>query len=131
MASITDLTVKKADTTTDILWTGMNGSAGDKLPAIWRSNTVGASVAFRPEFQMWAYTASSGTQRGVKTSLVYPILEVDGSITRVIGYCTQVSETKLLLKATDADAGEAVAQGINLLDHATLIAAIKSGFPPS
>lgn len=131
MPAMADITVKKADNTTDILWTAMSPSAGDKVPAIWRSNTVGASVAFRPELQMWSFSASGGTQRSVKTSLVYPILEVDGSITRVIGYCTQVSETKLLLKATDADAGEAVAQGINLLDSTLLVAAIKAGFAPT
>lgn len=131
MPAMADITVKKADNTTDILWTAMSPSAGDKVPAIWRSNTVGASVAFRPELQMWSFSASGGTQRSVKTSLVYPILEVDGSITRVIGYCTQVTETKLLLKATDADAGEAVAQGINLLDSTLLVAAIKAGFAPT
>lgn len=128
MPAMANLTVKKADGTTDIVWTALSPSAGDKVPAIWRSQTVGAAVAFRPEFRLWSYGVPSGLQRAVKSSLVYPILQVDGTVTKVIGYCTQVTETKLLLAAPDADAGEAVYQGFNLVGHASVKQAVKEGF---
>lgn len=131
MPNMANITVKKADGTTDIVWTNKSPSAGDKVPAIWRSDTVGASVAFRPEFRLWSYGASGGTQRSVKSSLVYPILEVDGTITRVIGYCTQVSETKLLLKASDADSKECAYQGFNLLGSALVKQSVWEGFAPT
>lgn len=131
MASQANLTVKKANGSTDIVWTGLSPSAGDKVPAIWRSQTVGTSVAQRPEFRLWSYGAPNGNQRIVKSSMVYPIVETDGSISRVVGYCTQVSETKVYLNATDADAGEAVYQGCNLLAHADIKAAILAGFAPT
>lgn len=131
MPAIGNMTVKKADGTTDIIWTALSPSAGDKVPAIWRSQTVGSSVALRPEFRMWSFGNAGNTQRVIKTSLVYPVVQLDGTVSKVIGYCTQTTETKLLLAATDADAGEVVHQGFNILALAATKAAVKDGFAPT
>lgn len=131
MPSMANLTVKKADGTTDIVWTGLSPSAGDKVPAVWRSQTIGANVQQRPEFRLWSFGTPNGNQRTVKSSLVYPVLQVAGGVTTVIGFCTQVMETKIAIVASDADAGECVYQGFNILSTALIKQAVKEGFAPT
>lgn len=116
MSAAGNETVLKYDGTTNIVWTLKSPSAGDKVPASWRSETVGSAAAFRPEFRQWAYDAPSGKQRVVKTSCVYPVTGVDatGGRTKVFGYVTRVTETKIFSEAPDTDVQEAVAQSMGL-----------------
>lgn len=130
MPQMANITVKKADGTTDILWTAMAPAAGDKSSAIWRSNTVGASVAQRPELRMQSQGNSQGTQRVIKTNFVYPILATENGVVMIKGYVTQVTESKITLTAPDADAKEAVYQGFNLLSSALVKDAVQAGFAP-
>jgi hypothetical protein len=51
MPALADITVKMADGTTNITYTGIVPSAGDKTPAVWRSNSVGGSIGQRPELR--------------------------------------------------------------------------------
>ena len=131
MPNMAAITVKKADGTTDIVWTNMSPSAGDRVQAVWRSQTVGGTVAQRPSFSAWAFGTPGGNQREFKTALVYPILQVASGVTTIIGYCTQTSDTKVLLNAPDVDAGEAVYQGFNLLGSALIKQSAKEGFAPT
>jgi hypothetical protein len=131
MPNMANITIKKADGTTDIVWAQKSPSAGDKVPAIWRSDTVGASAAHRPEFKVWTFGTPNGKQRVAKTTLTYPITVLDGTLTKVVGYCTQVTETKVFMEATDVEAGEVVNQGFNLLASALIKQAVKEGFAPT
>jgi len=133
MPNMADITVKKADGTTDIVWSALSPSAGDKVAAIWRSQTVGAAVAYRPEFKLWTFSAPNGTQRVAKATLVYPVTETDSSsgLTKVVGFITQVVETKVLGLAADTVAAEAVYQAQNLMASALVKQSIKDGFAPT
>jgi len=123
-----NMTVKKADGTTDITYTALSPSAGDKTPAIWRSNTVGASVAQRPEFRATANQLVNN-KRVLKTNFVFPI--VDAITNTVIDYVTIVMESKISLKATDVDVKEAVYQGLNLVSNALIKQSASDGFAPT
>lgn len=127
-----NLTVKKADGTTDIVWTALAPSAGDKVPAVWRSQTVGTAVAYRPEFKLWTLSNGSGNQRVAKATLVYPVTQTDTSnIPKVVGYITFTGEVKVATLATDVDAGEAVYQAMNLMSSPLVKQSIKEGFAPT
>jgi len=127
------LTVKKADGTTDIDYTPMTPSAGDKTPAIWRANSVGDSVALRPEFRAIGMPSPDGTRRTLKTNLVFPVVVVDfmSGARKVTGYITQVTETKIFLAADDETVAEAIAQGANLTNTALMRECAKVGFAPN
>ena len=133
MPQMANLTVKKADGTTDAVFTAMTPSAGDKSPAIWRSNSVGTSVALRPEFRAYGLPSPDGARRTFKTNLVYPAVITDNAsgLKKVAGYITQVTETKIFLAADDATVAEAIAQGANLNSTALMRECAKVGFAPN
>lgn len=131
MPNMADITVKKANGSTDIVWTGVNPSSGDKVAALWKSQTVGASALQRPTLRLWAADASAGAQRSIRTALVYPILQTENGVVKVIGYCTQNSESKIYTDALDADVGEVVHQGFNLLASPLIKSCVIAGFGPT
>lgn len=133
MPQMANLTVKKSDGTTDIVYTSMTPSAGDKTPAIWRANTVGDSVALRPEFRAVGMPSPDGARRTLKTNLVFPVVVTDNAsgLKKVAGYITQVVETKIFLAADDATVAEAVAQGANLVNTALMRECARVGFAPN
>lgn len=131
MTAMANITVKKADGTTDIVWAGLSPSAGDKVPAIWRSQTVGASVAFRPEFKLTTSSPPNGNQRSSKATMVYPVVETIAGKSSVLGYITFSGEFKVLNLAPDVDAGEAVYQCMNLLGSSLIKQSVKEGFAPT
>lgn len=129
MPAIANYTIKKADGTTDIVWTGMLGAAGDKTPAIWRSNTVGLSVAHRPEMKYWAYNTPSSSHRVQRVTTVFPVTYVENGITKVLGYSSFSSEYKSLISAPDSDVAEFAAQTVG--SQSAIKAFLVSGFPPN
>jgi hypothetical protein len=46
-----NITVKNA-ANADVLWTAVTPSAGDRSPAVWRSNTASDMLAYRPQFSL-------------------------------------------------------------------------------
>lgn len=128
MPQMANITVKKADGTTDIVYTAMSPSAGDKTPAIWRSNTVGTSVAQRPEFKATS-AQLNGNKRQLKTNFVYPI--VDPISDKVIDYVTVVMDVKSSLAGKDADVREAVFQALHLNSSALVKQSAADGFAPT
>jgi hypothetical protein len=72
MPSMADIIVKKNDGTTNITFTAMVASAGDKSQAIWRSTTVGTAAAHQPELRMTSRANGTGTARRVDLHFSYP-----------------------------------------------------------
>lgn len=65
MPSIANVTVKKADGTTDIVYDALTGAAGDGSPAVWRQDT-GANAALPVGFR--ALVQMSSVNNGPKTA---------------------------------------------------------------
>lgn len=122
-----DMTIKKYDGTTDIVWTNAGPGGGDGNPAFWRPASVGTSVAKRPVARFW--TQSSNTARQVcRFTVSYPLVDaVSGAI---LDYITESSEMKIPVVALDTDVQEAVAQFGNLRDHALIIASLIARSAP-
>lgn len=128
MPILANITVKKADNTTDIVWTAKSPSSGDKVPAILRSDTVGAAVAFRPEIRLWSYDASKGAQRALKATVVWPHTVTESGVVKVVGYSSFSGEFKIFNTAADIEVGEFAAQVPNLIATALVKQCIKEGF---
>lgn len=132
MPQIANITVKKNDGTTDVVYTQTVPSAGDKTPAIWRSNSVGTAAAHRPEFRVKSESNGPKTARRVEGTLMYPSLVTgtDGKVT-VADRCILSINAVVPLGMSDADVNEAVSQGVNLFASTLIKDTIKSGYAPT
>lgn len=132
MPQIADLTVKKNDGTTDVTYTAVVPSAGDKSPAIWRSTTVGSAAAHQPSLVLSSRNNGNGTARRLEGQAVYPSLVTgtDGRVS-VADRCI-ISINGVIPQGMPADdVNEAVSQALNLFATALVKSAFKSGYAPS
>lgn len=131
MTQAANITIKKADGTTDITWTLMQPASGDGSNAVWRSNTVGDSPAVRPQLSVTSKAASSGV-RHVNGTLSYPsfVEDADG-IQQIQGVNYFNFHASIAPGALDSDSNEMAAQAANLLASTILKAVNASGFAPT
>lgn len=129
MPSLANITVKKNDGTTDIVWSGIAAASGDSSPAVWRSETVGTAVSHRPVLRMTSKDNVPKTLRRVDVQLNYPepITGTD-SITRVANNGVFTLSVALPNGMADAVKNEFVSQGLNLLASTLVKDCVKSGF---
>lgn len=132
MPSLANITVKKNDGVTDITYTGIAASSGDSSPAVFRSNSVGAAVAFRPEFRVVSRSNGSKTARRVEGSFVYPetVTGTDG-VTRVAERALGSFSFLLPNGMSEVNSAEAASQFLNLCAATLTKDSVKSGFAPT
>lgn len=127
MPAMIDLTVKKFDGTTDIVYTGLSQSNGDGTFAKWRQDTGNtAPPAARPQFWFRAGEKPNG-KRYVEYIYVAPYFYTDTTTSQVV-----VSDKLIAFRGGQwvipqsipaSFANEAVAQATNLIAHASIRAA--------
>jgi hypothetical protein len=132
MPSLANITVKKNDGTTDIIWSGVAASAGDKSPALWRSATVGSAPAFQPAMKMTSRDNGTKSARRVDVEVTYPYTTVgsDGK-TYMAEKAIFTGSFLVPLGMPSADFNEAVSQGMNLMASTLVKDSFKAGFAPT
>jgi hypothetical protein len=132
MSAQTNVTIKKNDGTTDITYTGVAPSGGDKSPAVYRSQTIGSAMAHQPEMRITSRSNGPGTARRVEGVYVYPSLVTggDGKISVDNKFILQFSAV-VPLGMTTLDLLEAASQGANFIAHAQTKDTLKTGFAPT
>lgn len=128
MPSFANLTVKKYDGTTDVVYTAKSPAAGDGSNAIFRNETVGTTIAQQPEFR---FRAQAMSKKGVpyrvaNSSYKWPksiTSSITGEVTVVNGVTVTV-QVEVNQTMSGAEVNEAVYQALNL----TANAAVKQGF---
>lgn len=132
MPSMANITVKKNDGTTDVIYMGVQPSAGDKSPAVWQNQSVGSAVAHRPEFRTVAQDNGTNTARRVNMSYMYPSLVTgsDGRIS-VADKVTFNGSFSLPKAMPQVDTNEAAVQLANLIASALVKEMLKSGYSAS
>jgi hypothetical protein len=132
MAAMADLTVKKADETTNIVFAQKVPSAGDRTPAVWKSTTVGTAPAHQPSFSLTSRNNADGKVRRVEYAFAYPQTAVasDGSIS-VVNLFQGSGSYAVPQGMPQADLNEAVAQCNNILASALVKQSIKDGYAPT
>lgn len=131
MPQIGNITVKKNDGVTDVVYTAVVPSAGDKSPAIFKSNSVGTSANARPEFRVSSLANRQRTTRVVEGNLVYPTTVTENGVTSVAHRTLVQVRVTVPQGAPDTDIAEAVSQGVNLLGSVLMRDTFKSGYAPS
>lgn len=130
MPSLANITVKKADGTTDITYTGVVPSSGDSTPAIWKSQTVGSAQAHQPELRLVARDSADKKKRILRMTFLYPSIQTDSTtgrttvVNRAFATCDFTFDTDM----PQTDVNEAVAQFFNLGDSSLIVDCVKVGY---
>lgn len=129
MPSMANLTVKKNDNTTDVTYTTVVASGGEKSPAIWRNNTIGTAPNQRPELRLASRFNGDQSGRRLEGSYSYPSLVTgsDGKVT--VANRFNFSFSGIVPAAMpDADLNEAVSQCLHLMATTLMKDQFKTGF---
>jgi len=133
MPTMANITVKKHDGTTDIVYSAMSPSSGDGVPAIWKSTTVGVASAHQPELRLSARDAGKGASRALRGTFQYPQIATDSTtgLTTVVNRAAASLDVTFPKGMSQTDIAEFSAQFGNLL-HSTLIqACLEAGYSAS
>lgn len=133
MPSIANITVKKDNGTTDIVYTGVSPSSGDGTPAVWKSSTVGTSPSHQPEFRLMAKEAKQGANRVLRSSMQYPQIATNTttSVTSVVDKAFADTNWNIPKGMTQTDINEFVSQYANLIVSTLVKDCVKSGYSAS
>lgn len=129
MPAIANITIKKANGTTDITYAAKSPSAGDGVPAVWRSDTVGFAQAHQPEFRLAAREASKGLKRALRSTYVYPQIATNSTtgVTSVIDKAVFSFDATIPKGMAAADVSEAAYQFANIVASALVKQCLADG----
>lgn len=131
MATVADIIVKKADGTTNITYTAIAGSAGDKSPAVYRSETSATMRSNRDVVTLTCQDNGPKTARRTSAKAVMPVARVVNTVEtvtdKVIGDISILVPNAL----TDAEINEKVEQLLNMFACPVFRAAFKAGLAPN
>lgn len=133
MPSMANITVKKYDGTTDIVYTALSPSGGDSTPAQWRVDSIGTIPSNRPFLSVSSKYTANRQARVITTKLVYPETVTDSTTGLTsVRLTTSDSYTRIIpLNGNDATAQESAAQFANLLKSTLLQQTMQAGFAPT
>lgn len=133
MPNMANITVKKADGTTDIVYTAVKGSSGNKDTAIWRAEGGATFAAGKPELVCSSKDGANGAQRIVQWKLVMPETYTDTTTGLVATRYRDVASAVITLdtRVPDTQHAELAVQFGNLLDTALAVEVNKTGYAPN
>lgn len=128
MATATNITVKKNDGTTDVVYTSISPSPGDNSPAVWRSQSIGSAVAHQPELRVAAGNTGKNARR-VRGTYMYPQIATNTTtgLTTVVDKAFGSFEVVEPRSMTAADINEFASQFANLVASALIKQCLKEG----
>lgn len=127
-----DIVVKKADGTTNVTYTAVASSAGEKSPAIWRNKTVGTAAGHQPTLQLSSRFNGTKTARRMDASGTYPSLVTGSDGKTAIADRVVLNLTGVIpMGMPSADVNEAVAQILNGFASTLFVGSVQSGFAPT
>lgn len=136
MPSMANITVKKFDGTTDIIYDALSASGGDGSPAVWRQDTgaiAALPVGLRSILKLWTTFNGPKTARQLKFNFTLPYATQDSTTTLYSAKDRVVLEGIMTLpQSVPATVlNEGVAQGFNLLASALVKSAGTAGYAPT
>lgn len=133
MPSMANMTVKKADGTTDVVYTAKSPSAGDNTPAIWRNETVGTAASHRPELRLTFKEGADGKTRKGRATYVWPEIATNTTTgtTSVVHRSSAGVDFSLAKDMSSANINEFAYQFGNLFANALIKQCVADGFSAS
>lgn len=136
MPNIANLTVKKNDGTTNIVYDALSGSGADSAPAVWRQdtgNTPALPYGLRASLKFLTQWNAKRTARRLTLNYVAPYA-VQDSTTTLYSAKDQVIVTLSVVAPQaipPAAINEAIAQATNCFVDPLIRTSMQSGFSPS
>lgn len=136
MPTMANITVKKFDGTTDIVYDALSASGGDGSPAVWRQDTgavAGLPVGLRNSLQVWTQWNGPKSARQMKFNFVSPYSTQDTTTTlysakdRVV--LTGIATIPQAIPSNVIN--ESIYQGLNLLASTLVKSVGSSGYAPT
>lgn len=130
MPQMANITVKKADGTTDIVYTASVPSSGDKSPALWTQNAQSIR-SFRPQITTLSQFNGPRDARRVNVVGKYPVVRTISGTDQKVATIPVEATIALPLVITDTEAQEVVAQFANILRSTLMQDVLASGYAPT
>lgn len=133
MTAAANITIKKNDGTTDIVWSLLAASGGDKSPAIWRSTTAAGTAGQQPTMTVQSRDNGDKTARRTDMTFVFPSVYTDSasSLSKVRSKAIIQVSAVLPLDMTSADILEQGAQFAHLINAALVVGTLQTGYAPT
>ena len=133
MTTAADITIKKDDGTTDITWSLLAASGGDRSPAIWRSTSASGTIGQKPTVSLQSRDNGDRTARRTDITFVMPSVYTDTatSTTKVLSKAVITVSAVLPLDIDSTTLAEQASQFANLLKSSAFIASLKTGYAPT
>lgn len=136
MPSMADITVKKNDGSTDIVFNAKSGSGGDGSPARWRQDTGVASGipnGFRAVLEVTSKPNASRTTRQVRVKFTQPWVVQDAAslLYSLKGSCLFDGVWHVPTEMPQNVIDEFASQLANIVDHTLLVSSVKEGYAPT
>lgn len=133
MSSISNITVKKDDGVTDIIYVAKQPSSGDGVPSRWRADSAGTADAFKPELTVAGHMNGSKTARWLNWTYTYPQVYTDSTTgLSAVASRAQISlDMSYPVSMPDTVTNEFVSQFCNLVNKTEIRTIMKEKFPPT
>lgn len=131
MPQMANITVKKADGTTDVVYTAQAPSSGDSTPAVFRVDTASTRQGNRPVLTLRTQNNGNRNGRAVRLKLDFPILEMTNSIETVTARVPFELTATLPTNVPSDLVKEAIYQFGNLVVSTLIRQSLESGYAPS
>ncbi len=133
MPTAANITVKKADNSTDQVWTLVAASGGDKTPAAWRNESATGTIGQRPSFTCLSRWSGDKMSRRLDMKGSFPSVYTDTNSGLTQIRATAVMNASMVVPVTmlDADIAEFAAQIANLVASSLMKSAVSTGYAPT
>jgi hypothetical protein len=125
-----NITVKKADGTTDVVFVAKMPAAGDKTPARWTVDAASPVPSLRPVMNTTSRPNGDRSARNITTTVKFPDVRTISGVDTVVGNVIVNIEAVVPLNVTSTVTTEAIAQAANLFKATLLQDSYKDGYAP-
>lgn len=131
MPQMANITVKKADGTTDVVYTALSPSSGDKTSAVWSPTLVGTSNSHRAELRVSSQPNAANTVRFVDGIIRWPVVQTLGGVVTVTDRNSISIKASVAQNTPDSDVAELVEQTTNLFRSVLFREMLKTRYAAS
>jgi len=130
MPTMANVTVKKADGVTDIVYTALTSSPGDNSPARWSAVAANQVAALRPTVEFFTRFNAKKDARHVSMITKVPEVVTINSVDTINGTVLVTITAVTPLQVKDSTIAEAIAQSANLYKATLIQDSYKAGYAP-